>query len=287
MTAALAAAPRLILLWMVFMVPLAVLTAGNDYVFQPKTAVAMGGVLLAWAALGQGGRWRTLRGEPVLVPLSAFVIASFLPVLGAVNQPQSFRLAMEQAGWAGLALAALLVSPSRLALSAACAFTVAVQLVVAILQLTGNYVVGHGEIFGAGRIYATLGNPSFFGVYLAPVAVFLAVGFAGDIYRRRYRMAGWQGLALASALFLLYRAAVIDAWAGLAIGGGWGGFSAGGNKKRTRPRERGRGLALWGWSRSEWRNPAPRGRAVGGFHRPGHFHYRGLDGGDGFIAEAA
>lgn len=222
MTAALARAPRLILLWLAFMVPLAVLTAGNDYVFQPKTAVAMGGVLLVWAVLGQGGRWRALRGEPVLVPLAVFVLASFLPVLGAVNQPQSLRLAMEQAGWAGLALAALLVSPSRLALSAALALTVAVQLVVAILQLNGVYVVGHGEIFGAGRIYATLGNPSFFGVYLAPVAVFIAVGLAGDLYGRRYRHAWWQGLALASALFLLFRAAVIDAWAGVAIGGACG-----------------------------------------------------------------
>jgi len=178
---------------MVFMVPLAVLTAGNDYVFQPKTAVAMGGVLMVWAVLGQGGRWRTLVREPVLVPLSAFVAFSFLPVMGAVNLSQSFRLAMEQAGWAGLALAVLLVAPSRIAVSAACAFTVAVQLVVGLMQLTGNYVVGHGEIFGAGRIYATLGNPSFFGVYLAPIAVFLAVGFAGDLHRRAGAAAGTGG----------------------------------------------------------------------------------------------
>jgi len=219
---AFAAAPRLILLWMVFMVPLVVLKIGNDYVFQPKTAVAMGGVLLAWAALAQGSRWRSIFREPILPPLSAFAAASFISAVGAVNLPQSFRLALEQAGWAGLALAVVIVAPSRIAVSAACALTVAVQLAVALLQLSGNYVVGHGEIFGAGRIYATMGNPSFFGVYLAPTAVFMAVSLAVDLARRRFGRAGWQGAALVAALFLLYRAAVIDAWAGLAVGGALG-----------------------------------------------------------------
>ena len=214
--------PRLILLWMVFMIPLAVLNAGNDYVFQPKTGVAMGGVLLVLAALAQGKRWRLALNEPILLPLALFVAASFLSVCAAINLPQSYRLAMEQAGWAGLALAAVVVAPSRISISAVCALTVAVQFVVGLFQLSGNYIVGHGEIFGAGRIYATMGNPSFFGVYLAPVAVFLAVSFAADLSGGRIRRASWQGLSLAGALFLLYRAAVIDAWAGLAIGGALG-----------------------------------------------------------------
>jgi len=214
--------PRLLLPWFIFMVPLAVLKPGNDYVFQPKTGAAMAGVLLVWAALAWGDRWRVLRGKSLVAALLAFTGAFFVSVPAAVNLSQSFRLAVEQAGWTGLALAAAVIAPSRIAISAACAASLAVQLVVGLLQLSGNYVVGFGEVFGAGRIYATMGNPSFFGVYLAPVAVFIAVSLAGDLAGRRYDRAWWQGIALSFALFLLYRAAVIDAWAGLAVGGAFG-----------------------------------------------------------------
>jgi len=219
MTAVLSSIPGLAILWLVFTVPLAVFRAGNDYVITPKIALAMAGVLAAWCALAQTAKWRAAPRQPLFLPLAAYVVACLVSVPGAVNFPQANRLALEQAGWAALALVAAAAPVGRRRFLAVTAAAVAVQLFVAFLQSSGRWVVGHGEVFGAGRIYATLGNPSYFGIYLAPVAVMFASSLAAELRARRTGQACWQATALAAILYLLYRAAVIDAWAGLALGG--------------------------------------------------------------------
>ena len=216
---------RLVPLWLVFVVPLAVLKTGNDYVIQPKFAVCLAGALAAAAALTAAGRWRALAGQPLLVPLAAVCAAAAVAWPAAINRWQAAKLLVEQAGWAILCLAAVAEAPALGRVVLVAAASVAVQLWVAVLQIRGNWIVGHGEQFGAGRIYATLGNPSFFGVYLAPVAVILLCGVllswrAGTARRgARAVSSAVSACALVAVLFLMAKAAAIDAWAGLAVGG--------------------------------------------------------------------
>ena len=212
---------RLILLWLVFAVPLAVLKPANDYVIQPKFAVCLAGAIVAAAVLAASGRWRALRGEPLVLPLVGVCAAALIAWPGAINRGQAAKLVVEQAGWAVLCLAAIVESPGLGRVVGVAAASVACQLWVAVQQIRGNWVVGHGEQFGAGRIYATLGNPSFFGVYLAPVSVLLLGGLLAGARagRRGAVLAALSGGALAAVLFLMAKAAVIDAWAGFAIGG--------------------------------------------------------------------
>ena len=213
-------AGRLLLLWLIFVVPLAVLKPANDYVMQPKMAVALAGALLAGALLAWSGRWRAALRSPFVLPLGAVVLTTGLAVPGSIDLPQALRWWGAVAGWALVALAATVIRPVPGKLLLVTALSVGVQLVVAACQLAGKWVVGHGEQFGPDRIYATLGNPSFFGVYLAPVGVLLLAGAVAALRSGKNGRMGWIGAALAAVLFLMFKAAVIDAWMGLALGGG-------------------------------------------------------------------
>ncbi len=215
---------RLTLLWLVAAVPLAVLGhrgefPAQDYVMQPKTAVAMLGALAACAALAHGGWLRRVFAQPLLAPLAAVVAVGALAMPHAANAPQALRLLGEQLGWAALCLAATVSGPAWGKLLLVTAVSVAGQLVIALMQLSGRWIVGHGELFGPSRIYATLGNPSFFGVYLAPVAVWLLAGLVSAWHQRSVGKAAWVGAAFVAAIFLMIKAAVIDAWVGFALGG--------------------------------------------------------------------
>ncbi|MEK7476611.1 MAG: tetratricopeptide repeat protein [Candidatus Coatesbacteria bacterium] len=214
---------RLILLWLVFAVPLAVLKTGNDYVIQPKFAVCVVGAGAVAATLTAAGRWRALLAQPLMLPLVGVCAAAAVSWPAAINRWQAGKLVFEQAGWAVLCLAAVAEAPGLGRVLTVTAASVAVQLWVAIQQIRGNWIVGHGEQFGAGRIYATLGNPSFFGVYLAPVAVVLLCGvlvaFRRGATRRDVAVAAGSTVTLGAVLFLMAKAGVMDAWAGLALGG--------------------------------------------------------------------
>jgi len=215
---------RLILLMLVAAVPLAFLAhrgefPAQDYVLQPKTAVAMLGALVACAVLVMDGRFRRQLAQPLFIPLAALAAAGVLAMPHAANVPQALRLLGEQLGWAALCLAATVSAPAWGKLLLVTAVSVAAQLVIALMQLQGWWVVGHGEQFGPSRIYATLGNPSFFGVYLAPVAVWLLAGLVSAWRQRSFGKAGWVGAALVATIFLMIKAAVIDAWVGFALGG--------------------------------------------------------------------
>ncbi len=210
---------RLILLWFLFAIPLAVLKAGNDYVIAPKAAAAVIGGIFAAAVLGRAFSMPAFFRQPLVPALAAWLAVCALAVIPAVNRAQALWFLAGQAGWIAAAAAALFAAPGRGKVVAVCAASLAVQLFVAILQLNDVWLVGHGEQFGPGRIYATLGNPSFFGVYLAPVGVLLLADFFAAARARARPVLFLRGAALAACLFLLFKAAVIDAWAGLALGG--------------------------------------------------------------------
>jgi Tfp pilus assembly protein PilF/O-antigen ligase len=209
---------RLVPLWLMVAIPLAVLKPGNDYVMQPKVVAAMAGAVILVAGLATSGGWVGAVNQPIVLPLLGLLAATALSVPAAVNLPQAVRLLVEQAGWCALALGAALVPVTLDRVLSVSAAVVGVMLWIALDQLGGRWYVGHGDQFGPGRIYATLGNPSFFGVYLAPVAVWFVVGIAAAARAGRVIRATLYGAALGSALFLMYKAAVIDAWAGLACG---------------------------------------------------------------------
>lgn len=210
---------RLIPVWLLVAIPLAFLRPGNDYVMQPKVAVAMSGAALLIAVLAAGGALSGVMAQPILVPLTGVVVATLVAIPGSVNLPQAVRLFAEQCGWAALALGATIAVVPLDRMLPAIGASIAIVLWIALDQLGGRWYVGHGDQFGPGRIYATLGNPSFFGVWLAPVAVWLLVGGIGAARTRRPVQAAGLGAALAATLFLMLKAAVIDAWAGLAVGG--------------------------------------------------------------------
>ena len=232
---------RLVLLWLVFTVPVTAqmfswrgrpfIVAGNDHAILPKAAAAMLGVLALWAALSWGGAWRRLKGHPLLPILGALLFVSALTVPWAVNAPQAFRLLMERAGWILVCLGAAAVAPGlgRVALAAGAA--VAVQFVLGMMQAGEFWVVGHGTLFGPGRVYGSMGNPSYLGVWLAPVAVVLLAAASAASKGKgsgalpkpspaeRLLTPLLAALGLSFALWLMGRTAVIDAWAGFAVGG--------------------------------------------------------------------
>ncbi len=207
---------RILLLWLLFILPLAVLKPGNDYVIQPKWTVMMLGGLWVGAALAVRGRG--VRRHPLFVPVAALLAATVLSACFAVNLPQAGRVTAQRValGAACLAAATVPVTFGRVLLVSAAGL--AIQAWVAFEQSRGNWIVGHGEQFGAGRIYATLGNPSFFGVYLAPVAVWFLFRCVTAWTGRRWGSLAAAGAALAVLLVLMQRAAVVDAWAGLGLG---------------------------------------------------------------------
>lgn len=208
---------RLLPLWLLFILPLAVLTAGNDYVIQPKWTVAMiGGALIASAAAMSG--WRGLRRHPLFVPVMALLVATTVSALFAIDLPQAGRVTLQRIALGVVCLAVAMSGISFGRVLVVSAASVLIQAWVAWEQARGNWIVGHGEQFGAGRIYATLGNPSFFGVYLAPVAVWFGYRVATAAADRRPAALAGSSATLAVILVLMSRAAVIDAWAGLGVG---------------------------------------------------------------------
>ena len=208
---------RILLLWLLFILPLAVLTPGNDYVIQPKwTIMMLGGVLVgaAWAVSG----WKHVRRHPLFVPIALLLGGAVLSGMSAMNLPQAGRVALQRVA---LAAACLTAATGALSLGRALwisAFSIAIQAWVAWEQSRGHWIVGHGEQFGAGRIYATLGNPSFYGVYLAPVAAWFLYAFLDAWMDRRWPRLAGSGAVLGVILLLMNRAAVVDAWAGLGLG---------------------------------------------------------------------
>jgi Tfp pilus assembly protein PilF len=210
---------RVTMLLLVAVVPLAVLKSANDYVIRPKAAVALLGALAAFGFLLGTRGFNRARSASVAAPLAVIVFLAVLGASWAVDRPQAVRLAAEQAGWAVLCLAAAATPPAWGKVLGVTLASLAVQLGVAVMQLNGHWIVGHGEQFGPGRIYATLGNPSFFGVYLAPVAVWLLYAVVTTVRRGAWTHAVAPTVGLAAVLFLMAKAAVIDAWAGFAVGG--------------------------------------------------------------------
>lgn len=210
---------RVTLLLLVAVVPLAVLKSANDYVIRPKAAVALLGALAVFGfLLGSRGSRRALSG-PLALPLAVIVSLGVLSTAWAVDRPQALWFAFESAGWAVLCLAAAATPGAWGKVLGVTLLSLAVQLGVAVMQLSGRWIVGHGEQFGPGRIYATLGNPSFFGVYLAPVGVWLVYRAFTAVRDRSPARAVYAALGLVAVMFLLFKAAAIDAWAGFALGG--------------------------------------------------------------------
>lgn len=208
---------RILPLMLLFILPLAVLTTGNDYVIQPKWTVAMiGGALIAAALMLHGVAG--IRRHPLFIPVLALLTATVISAVSAIDGPQAVRVLLQRGA---LVVACLAVARSGISLGrvlAVSAASVLCQAWIAWEQARGNWIVGHGEQFGAGRIYATLGNPSFFGVYLAPVAVWFGYRAVTAFRTRRTVALGGCAMFLGVILVLMMRAAVIDAWAGLGLG---------------------------------------------------------------------
>ncbi len=217
MTAAASRLRRLVPLWLLFAVPLAVLMAANDYVIQPKwNAVHIAGwSLVAFVAVMPA--LHPVPRHPILPALGAWLFFLALGVGSAPNPWQAMRLSLEQGALLAIVMLAAGGTPDLGRALVACAGSIVAQAYVAFEQARGNWIVGHGEQFGAGRIYATLGNPSFFGVYLAPVAVWLGCGGWFAARDRAWVRAGWMAAACAAAVVMLWRAEVMDGWAGLAL----------------------------------------------------------------------
>ncbi|MEK7767933.1 MAG: hypothetical protein AAB368_17010, partial [bacterium] len=187
---------RLLLLSLVFSLPLAVLPGANDYVMRPKMAAALiGAIAVAGFALARGNAvWPA--GHPASLPAACWLLGSAVAAAGAVNRWQAARLAWQAAGWLALFGAAAAVRVESGRMIGVVALSVAVQFAVAVAQLSGRWIVGHGELFGPGRIYATHGNPSFFGPYLAPVAVLLLAGLLFNLARLRRAADLWPAPVL-------------------------------------------------------------------------------------------
>lgn len=208
---------RILPLWLLFVLPLAVLKPGNDYVIQPKwTVLMLGGALIAAAWVLKGGAG--LRRHPLFVPVAALLVATAVSALFAINTTQAIRVTLQRAAVAAACLAVAVPGLSFGRVLVVSAAGLAIQAWVAWEQSRGNWIVGHGEQFGAGRIYATLGNPSFYGVYLAPVAVWFLYRAVVALRPMRVGAAAGSAAALGVILVLMARAAVIDAWAGLGLG---------------------------------------------------------------------